>query len=147
MNLFKCERPMFISYFNVWLLNGHAWQWQGNITMMSENYLTDVTCIQELRIHHPEEAVRHQDLGNGWMIITASAEKAENKTTIRGVGMLVSPRAHGSLPNVKSVSPRITVATFHGYPKTKNISCHCPTNCSDEIEAVEFYSLLQDVIR
>ena len=102
---------------------------------MSEKYQTDVTCIQEHMIHH---LVRHQCLGNGWMIITSSAEKAENNETIRGVGIMVEPRAYGSLFNVESVSPRIMVAIFSGNPETIIVSCYCPTNCSDEIEAVEF---------
>ena len=85
MNLIKCRRPMFVKTFNVRTLNGQARQ--GEITAMSEKYQIDVTCIQEHRIHHPEETVKHQDLGNGWTIITSSAEKAENNATIRGVGV------------------------------------------------------------
>ena len=54
---------------------------------MSKKYQIDVICIQEDRIHHTEETVDHQDLGNGWMIITSSAEKAKNEATIRGVGI------------------------------------------------------------
>ena len=50
---------------------------QGEITAMREKYQIDVTCIQVHRIHHPEETVKHQNLGNGWMIIKSSAEKAE----------------------------------------------------------------------
>ena len=114
---------------------------------MSEKYQIDITCIQEHRIHHPKEMVRHQDSSNGSIIITGSAEKAESNSTIRGVGMLVSPRAHGSLLNVELVSSRIMVATFNGNPKTTLSSCYSPTNYSDEIEAVESYSMLQDVIR
>ena len=114
---------------------------------MWEKYPTDGTCIQEHRIHRPEETARHQDPSNGWIIITSSAEKAENTATVRGVGMLVSPRAYGSLLNVELISPRIMVATFNGHPKTTIVSCYSPTNCSDEIKAVEIYSMLQDAIR
>ena len=136
---------MFISTFNVRTLNGQTRQCE--ITAISEKCQSNVTCIQEHRIHHPEETVKQQDLGNGWMIITSSAEKAEKNATMRGVGILVSPRAYGSLLSVESVSPRIMVAAFNGNPMSTIVSCYSPTNCSDEIEAVEFYSMLQDVIR
>ena len=39
------------------------------------------------------------------------------------------------------------VATFNGNPKKTIISCCSLTNCSDEIEAVEVCSMLQDGIR
>ena len=55
--------------------------------------------------------------------------------------------AYGSLLNVKSVSPRSLVATVNGNPKTTIISRYNSTNCSDKIEAVDFYSILQDFIR
>ena len=63
MNLLRCQRPIFISTFNVRILNGKARQ--GEITAMFEKYRIDVTCVQEHRIHHPEETANHQDLGNG----------------------------------------------------------------------------------
>ena len=91
MNLLKCHRPMFISTFNVRTLNGQTRQCE--ITAMSDKYQSDVTCIQEHRIHHPEKNGKAQDLGNGWMDITSSAEKAEKNATMRGVGILVSSRA------------------------------------------------------
>ena len=99
MNLLKRQRPMLTSTFNVRTLNEQARQ--GEITAMSEKYQIDVTCIQEHRIHHPEETVKHEDLDNGWMIIISSAEKAENNAPIRWVGMLVSSRAHESLSTLK----------------------------------------------
>ena len=61
--------------------------------------------------------------------------------------MLVCPRAYGSLLNVESASPRIMVTTFNGNPKTTIISYYSLTNCSDNIEAIESYRMLQDVIR
>ena len=97
-------------YIHVQTLNGQVRQ--GEITTMSEKYQIDVTCIQKHRIHHPEESIKNQDLGNDCMITTSSAEKAENNATVRGVGMLVTPRAYGSLFNVESVRPKIMVAIF-----------------------------------
>ena len=92
INLLKCQRPMFISTFNARTWNGQARQ--GEITAMSEKYQIDVTCNQEHRIYHTGDTVKLQDLGNGWMIITSSAQKAETNATIRGVCILVSPRAY-----------------------------------------------------
>ena len=132
---------MFINTFNVPAVNGQARQ--DEITAMSQKYQFDVTCIQEHRIDHSEDTVKHQDLGSGWMIITSSAEKAENNATIRGAAMLVSPRAYKSLFKVESLSPRMMVATFNGNPQTTFIYCYSSTICSDEIEAVEFYRMLQ----
>ena len=53
---------------------------------------------------------------------------------------------YGSFFNVESVSPGIIVATFNGTAKTTAVFCYRP-NCSDTIEAVRFYSMLQDGIR
>ena len=66
-------------------------QGKSKITAISEKYQIDITCIQEHRIHHPKETVKHQDLGNVWMIITSSAETAENNATIRGIGIFGKP--------------------------------------------------------
>ena len=77
---------MFKSTFNISTLNGQARQ--GEVTVLSKKYQTDSTCIQEYRINHPEETVKHEDLGNSWMIITSSAKKVENTATIRGVDIL-----------------------------------------------------------
>ena len=119
---------------------------QGEITAMSEKYQIDVTCIQEHRIHHSEKTEKHQGW-NVWMSITSSAEKAENNVTFRGVGVLVIPRAYGSLLDVEPLSPKIMVATLNKNPKTTIFSCFSPINCSDKIEVVEFYRMLQDIIR
>ena len=113
---------------------------------MSEKYQIDVTCIQGHRIHHPDKTVKHKDLGNGWVIITSSEEKAENKAAIRGVGILVKPRAFGSVLNVESVSPRISVATFNGGHKTTIVSCYNLISYSYETDTVKFYGILHDVI-
>ena len=61
--------------------------------------------------------------------------------------MFISPKAYQSLVNVESISPRITVATFNGNPKTTMILCYSLTNCSDELEIQNFYHQLTDSIK
>ena len=104
------------------------------LTYLSSKYNIDITCIQEHKLYHPEETIRYCNTGNGWTVVTSSAEKATNNATIRGVGMFISPKAYQSLVNVES----ILVATFNENPKTTVISCYSLTNCSDELETQNF---------
>ena len=67
----------------------------------------------------------------GWVMITSSAEKAKNNSTIRGVGLLLSPKAHKALNSVETINPRILIATFNGNPAVTVISCYSPTNVSN----------------
>ena len=143
--LLRCKKVTKVSTFNVQTLSGE--KKKGELTAMSEKYQVDVTCIQEHRIYHPEDKIQHHNMEKGWMLITSSAEKGSNNATIRGVGILLSPQAYSTLLHVESVSARIMVATFNGYPKTTIIACYSPTNCSEEAEASDFYIGLQDSIR
>ena len=69
---------------------------------------------------------------NNWVLLTSSAEKALNNSTIRGVRMLLSPKAYKSLNSVETNSPRIMIASFNGNPAVTIISCYSPTGVSDE---------------
>ena len=145
VKLLRCKETKNISTFNVNTLSGG--KKKGELIAMSEMFKVDVTSIQEHRIYHPDEKTQHHDMGKGWMLITSSAEKADNNATIRGVGILLSPQAYGTLLNVESINTRIMVATFNGNPKTTFVACYSPTNVSEEIQAQEFYTQLQDTIR
>ena len=145
VKLLRCKETKNISTFNVNTLSGE--KKKGELIAMSEMFKVDVTSIQEHRIYHPDEKIQHHDMGKGWMLITSSAEKADNNATIRGVGILLSPQAYGTLLNVESINTRIMVATFNGNPKTTFVACYSPTNVSEEIQAQEFYTQLQDTIR
>ena len=61
--------------------------------------------------------------------------------------ILVNSRAYSSLSNIETISPRIMVATFHGYPNTTIISCYSPTNVSEELEVEQFYIELASLTR
>ena len=126
--LMRCKNTVLVSTFNVRTLNGQSKK--GELTYLAEKY----TSIQEHKLFHPNDSIKHHEMGKGWMLITSSAEKSSTNVTIRGVGILLSPHAYGTLLKIETVSARIMVATFNGNPKTTVISCYSPTNCSDESE-------------
>ena len=74
---------------------------------------------------------------NKWLLLTSSAEKALNNSTVRGVGMLLSPKAYKSLNAVETISPRTMIASFNGDPAVIITSCYSRTNVSDEED--QFY--------
>ena len=83
----------------------------------------------------------------GWVMITSSAEKATNNSTIRGVGLLLSPKAHKALNSVETINPRILIATFNGNPAVTVISCYSPTNVSNVDDREEFYAELSELTK
>ena len=111
----------------------------GELIASAEKHGIDIVCIQEHRIFHDDTDIKH-DMKNKWVLLTSLAEKALNNTTIRGVGMLLSPKAYKSLNSVETISPRIMIASFNGNPAVTIISCFSPTNVSDEEDKDEFYT-------
>ena len=91
--------------------------------------------------------MKYHKIGNGWTLVTSSAEKACNHATICGIGMFLSQMAYRSLLNVESISSRIMIVTFNGNPKVTVMSCYSPRNCSEEEEAQEFYDQLTELIK
>ena len=41
---------------------------------------------------------------NNWVMLSSSAEKALNNSTIRGVGMLLSPKAYKALSSIETIN-------------------------------------------
>mgnify|MGYP001796055944 CR=1 FL=1 len=80
-------------------------------------------------------------------MITSSAQKAANNSTIRGVGILLSSKAHKALNSVEAINPRILIATFNGNPAVTVISCYSPTNVSPVEEREEFYIALAELTK
>ena len=80
-------------------------------------------------------------------MITSSAEKATNNSTIRGVGLLLSPKAHKALNSVETINPRTLIATFNGNPAVTVISCYSPTNVSNVDDREEFYAELSELTK
>ena len=89
----------------------------------------------------------YHNMGNGWTLVTSSAEKTSNNATIRGIGMFLSPMANRSLLNVELISSQIMIATCNGNPNLTVVSCYSPTNCSDEEDDQEFYDQLTELIK
>ena len=83
----------------------------------------------------------------GWVMITSSAEKATNNSTIRGVGLLLSPNAHKALNSVETINPRTLIATFYGNPAVTVISCYSHTNVSNVDHREEFYTELSELTK
>ena len=79
-------------------------------------------------IFHDDIDIKHHDMKNNWVLLTSSAEKALNNSTVRGVGMLLSPKPYKSTNVVETISPRIMIASFNGDPGVTIISCYSRTN-------------------
>ena len=67
--------------------------------------------------------------------------------TIEGVGMLIGTRALKSLNSIEKIQLRMMVATFNGNPSATIISCHSPTNVSQETDLITFYKELSSLVR
>ena len=143
--LFRPKKEIFISTFNVRTLN-HPHQVPELVFSAIQNKI-DVICIQEHRFHHPDLELKYNDVGKGWTVISASAWKNSNNSTIGGVGILLSPKALKSLKNIEKINPRIVLATFNGNPATTLISCYSPTNTSEEQDVISFYEELSALTR
>ena len=91
--LLKCRKASFISSLNCRTLS--LVKRIGELTASAEKYCIDVICIQEHHIFHDDNDIKHV-MENNWMLLTSSAEKALNNSTVRGVGMLLSPKAYKS---------------------------------------------------
>ena len=60
---------------------------------------------------------------------------------------IIGPRALKSLNSIERIQPRMMVATFYANPRATIISCHSPTNVSEETELVAFYDELSSPVR
>ena len=68
------------------------------------------------------------------MLLTSSAEKALNNSTVKGVGMLLNQKAYKSLNALETISPTTVIASFNGDPAVTVISYYSRNNASDEEE-------------
>ena len=139
--LLKCKQ---IVTFNVRTLNR-----RGKLTELTASaveHKIDIIYIQVHRYTHNKDTKYH-DTGNGWTLATLSAWKNSINATIGGVGTLIGPWALKSLNSIESIQPRMMAATFNDNPRATIISCYSPTNVSEEIELVIFYSELSPLVR
>ena len=96
--------------------------------------------------NHADIPVKQHNMGKGWKLVTGSATKNEGKSTVGGVGMLISPNAGKSLINIETINPRIVIATFNGNPQTTIISCYSPTNAFQSCDNSELKCINSDMI-
>ena len=92
--LLKYKKASFISSINCRTIS--STKNIGELIASAEKHCIDVVCIQEHRIFHHDTDIKHHDMKNNWVLLTSSAEKALNNSTVRGVGMLLSPKAYKS---------------------------------------------------
>ena len=133
-----------IATFNVRTLNRISQL--PELTASAVEHKIDIICKQEHRYTHTED-IKYHDTGNGWMLATVSAWKNFVNATVRGVGMLIGPRALKTLNTIERIQPRMIAATFNGNPKATIISCYSPTNVSEETELVALYDELSSLVR
>ena len=111
--LLKCRKTTLISTLNYRTLNISG---KVEALALGQEQHIDILCIQEHRIYHKDVEIKFHDMKKGWVLITSSARKAANNSTIRGVGILLSSKAHKALNSVEAINPRILIATFNGNP-------------------------------
>ena len=142
--LLKCKQTIQIVTFNVRTLNRIGQLLE--LTAFALEHKIDIICIQEHRYTHTED-IKYHNTGNGWTLATVSTWKNSVNATVRGVGMLLGPRALKTLNSIERIQSRMMAATFNGNPRATIISCYSPTNVSEETELVAFYDELSSLVR
>ena len=137
--LLVCKHSTIFSTFNARTLSLTSRKQE--LLSCFSNFKIDVLSIQEHRFLHQDVDFQHTILGKN-KLITSSAWKNSQGTTIGGIGLLLSPKAAENLLSLKKISNRIIIAEFNSNPKTTFITCYSPTNVSDEAEVNAFYSSL-----
>ena len=138
--LLKCKRVTRISTFNVRTISPKKQSYE--LIASALRYNIDVICVQEHRFYHPDHELKYHKFEKGWTFVSTTAWKNARNSTIGGVDILLSPFALKSLNKIEKISPRISIATFHGNPCTTVIACYCPHNERPEEEVQEFYDTL-----
>ena len=143
--LLKCKQTIQIATFNVRTLN-RIGQLPELIASAVEHKIDiiSIISIQEHRYTHNED-IKYHDTGNGWTLAIVSIWKNSINATVRGIGILIGPRALKSLNNIERIQPWMMAATFNGNPRA-TIICYSLTNVN-ETELVAFYDQLSSLVR
>ena len=141
--LLKCKHTILIATFNVRTLSRIGQL--PELTASAINHNIDIICTQEYRYINSKD-IRFHDIGNGWMLVPASAWKNSVNATIGGIGMLIEPRALKSLNNIEKIQLRTMVATFNSDPSATILSRYSPTNFSEETDPIAFYNDLSYLV-
>lgn len=141
--LLACKHPATFSTFNARSLSLTSRK-QELLSCFSKQKI-NVLSLQEHRTFHPNVEFQNTQLGRN-KLITTSAWRNSQGTTIGGIGILISPKASENLLSLTKISDRIIIAEFNSNPKTTLISCYSPTNVSDEDNVDDFYSSLSRAV-
>ena len=109
-----------------------------------EIYDLDILGIQEHRIMH-DETVKYNTIEYS-TLITTSAWKNDQGSSIGGIGIMLNKRSINSLCEVISHSEKILISTFHVNPATSIIIIYSPTNSSEDEVIKKFYDELRRAI-
>ena len=139
----KCKRLTIYSTFNARTPSKTSRQQE--LLLCSKQNKVDILSIQEHRFYHPDSDINYTSLEK-YQLVTASASKNSQGSTIGGIGILLSPRASDNLLSIEKISDRIIIAEFNSNPKTTFVACYCPTNVSDEKLVDDFYCDLKGVV-
>ncbi|XP_072016344.1 uncharacterized protein [Amphiura filiformis] len=121
---------MFVSTLNTRTLR--SIYLQEELCGLAKRYNQDIIGLQEHKIVHPDEPIRHHDLFDGYQLVSSSAWRNRAGIAVGGVGILMSAKAKKILLSCICITPRIICATFGGSPNTTIIVTYCPTNVYDE---------------
>ena len=121
---------------------------QAELNKLMHVYNIPIVCIQEHRYVHndTEPDIVAPSIGTS-TILTASAVRNEQKTSVRGAAITINSKLLPLLVSVKKLDERIVKATFKGNPKTVVISCYSPHNNMPEEDIVNFYNKLSIAVK
>ena len=105
----------------------------------------DIIAIQEHRLYHPKQQKKYHAVGS-YQLVTSSASKNSQNSTVHGNGVLLSPKASSNLLSLEPISPRIMVLELDGNPKTTVVCVYSPCNNSPIEEIDDFYTTLRTTI-
>ena len=141
-NYFDAKNSVHIATFNIWTFNRIGQL--PELTPSVAEHNIDILCIHWY--YYSKLAIKYNDTGIGWTVVSKSAWKNSISSIIGGLGMLLSPRAQKWLNSIEKIQPRIMVAIFDGNPCTSIISCYSPTNVSNETDLTIFYNELSFLV-
>ena len=98
---------------------------------------------QEHRYLYSED-IKYHHTGNGRLSLHLHWKTVNG--AIRGVGMLIGPRALKSLNSIEKKQLRVMVTTFNGNPSATIISGYSPTIFNEETDLIAFYNELYSLV-
>lgn len=94
---------------------------------------THIVSIQEHRTYHADKTMQYTSINN-YQVVTSSAAKNPQGSTIGGIGLLLSPKASDNLLKER-INDHILITEFNSNPKITAIAFYSDENSSDENEA------------